>query len=43
MLFFSVLLGQDTFVVREMFPGSESVLFNSEEEEDYYFSDSDCT
>lgn len=41
--FISVLLGQDTFVVREMFPGSERVLFDSEEEEDYYFSDSDCT
>lgn len=39
---FSVLL--DTFVVWEMFPGNEQVLSDSgEEDEDYYFSDNDCT
>lgn len=38
-----VLLGKDTFVVWEMFPGNERVLSDSEEEEDYYFSDNDCT
>lgn len=41
--FISVLLGQDTFVVWEMFPGNERVLSDSDEEEDYYFSDTDCT
>lgn len=41
--FISVLLGQDTFVVWEMFPGNERVPSDSEEEEDYYFSDNDCT
>lgn len=41
--FISVLLGQDTFVVWEMFPGNERVLSDSEEDEDYYFSDNDWT
>lgn len=41
--FISVLLGQDTFVVWEMFPGNERALSDSEEEEDYYFSDNNCT
>ncbi|XP_056915143.1 mis18-binding protein 1 [Takifugu flavidus] len=35
--------GKDTFVVWEMFPGNERVLSDSEAEEDYYFSDNDCT
>lgn len=41
--FISALLGQDTFVVWEMFPGTERVLSDTDEEEDYYFSDDGCT
>ncbi|XP_061751026.1 mis18-binding protein 1 [Nerophis ophidion] len=34
---------KDSFVVREMFPDKASMLFDSGEEEDFYFSDDDQT
>lgn len=38
--FFSSL-GNDSFVIREMFPEKAAMLSDSGEEEDFYFSDND--